>query len=239
MKTPSRRISYTAHHERHRYDRIGWLRAAVLGAGDGVVSVASLVLGVAASNADRAALIVAGVAGLVAGSLSMAIGEFTSVSSQRDTEEADIAREQKELATIPDRELDELTHIYVQRGLAPALAREVAVSLTEHDPLGAHLRDELGIVAHHQARPVQAAVVSAGSFAGAALVPLVAVILVPTSARIVTLVVASLATLAVLGWTGSRLGGSSPVKGVARMVIGSGIAMGIAAGIGALVGTAV
>lgn len=239
MKTPSRRVGYTAHHERHRYDRIGWLRAAVLGAGDGVVSVASLVLGVAASSADRAALIVAGVAGLVAGSLSMAIGEYTSVSSQRDTEDADIARERSELATIPDRELDELTHIYVQRGLSPALAREVAVSLTEHDPLGAHLRDELGIVDRHKARPVQAAAVSAGSFAGAAIVPLVAVILVPAGARIATLVVASLVTLAVLGYSGARLGGAPVRRGVTRMVVGSGLAMAIAAGIGALVGTAV
>jgi len=169
----------------------------------------------------------------------MAIGEFTSVSSQRDTEEADIARERSELASIPDRELDELTHIYVQRGLAPALAREVAESLTEHDPLGAHLRDELVILEHHKARPLQAAAVSAGSFAGAAIVPLVAVILVPTGARIATLVAASLVTLAVLGYAGARLGGSPVGRGVLRMVVGSGVAMAVAAGIGALVGSAV
>ncbi|MEI8001922.1 MAG: VIT family protein [Actinomycetes bacterium] len=239
MKTPSRRITYTAHHERHRYDRIGWLRAGVLGAGDGVVSVASLLLGVAASNAARSSIIVAGVAGLVAGALSMAIGEYTSVSSQRDTEQADIARERVELTTIPDRELDELAHIYVGRGLTPALAREVAAQLTEHDPLGAHLRDELGIVAHHRARPLQAAAVSAGSFAGAAMVPLLAVIVVPAGARILTVVVASLLTLAALGVSGARLGGSPVGRATARMVVGSGVAMAVAAGIGALVGTAV
>ena len=145
------------HAERHRYDRIGWLRAGVLGAGDGIVSTASLLIGIAASNAGRSELIVAGFAGLAAGAMSMATGEYNSVSSQRDTERADIAKETRELSTVPERELDELTEIYMRRGLTPDLAREVAVQLTEADPLGAHLRDELGIHETVHARPFQAA----------------------------------------------------------------------------------
>jgi len=227
------------HAERHRYDRIGWLRAGVLGAGDGIVSTASLLIGVAASNAGRSELIVAGFAGLVAGAMSMASGEYNSVSSQRDTERADIAKETRELSTVPERELDELTEIYVRRGLGPELAREVAVQLTEADPLGAHLRDELGIHVQGRVRPFQAAWVSAGSFAVAAMIPLLAVILATSQVRIPVLVVVSLVSLAALGIVGARLGGAPPGRAALRVLVGSGLAMGLTAVIGALVGTAV
>jgi len=227
------------HAERHRYDRIGWLRAGVLGAGDGIVSTASLLIGVAASNAGRSELIVAGFAGLVAGAMSMATGEYNSVSSQRDTERADIAKETRELSTVPDRELDELTEIYVRRGLQPELAREVAVQLTEADPLGAHLRDELGIHDQGRARPFQAAWVSAGAFAVAAMIPLLAVILATGQVRIPVLVVVSLVSLAALGVVGARLGGAPKGRAAVRVLVGSGLAMAATAAIGALVGTAV
>lgn len=227
------------HAERHRYDRIGWLRAGVLGAGDGIVSTASLLIGVAASSAGRSELIVAGFAGLVAGAMSMATGEYNSVSSQRDTEQADIAKETRELTTVPERELDELTEIYVRRGLKPDLAREVAVQLTEADPLGAHLRDELGIHDQTRANPWQAAWVSAGSFALAAMIPLLAVILATSGTRIPVLVVASLLSLAALGVVGARLGGAPRGRAAVRVLIGSGLAMAATAAIGALVGTAV
>lgn len=227
------------HAERHRYDRIGWLRAGVLGAGDGIVSTASLLIGVAASSAGRSELIVAGFAGLVAGAMSMATGEYNSVSSQRDTEQADIAKETRELTTVPERELDELTEIYVRRGLQPDLAREVAVQLTEADPLGAHLRDELGIHDQTRANPWQAAWVSAGSFALAAMIPLLAVILATSGTRIAVLVVASLLSLAALGVVGARLGGAPKGRAAVRVLVGSGLAMAATAAIGALVGTAV
>ncbi|MFM8303614.1 MAG: VIT family protein [Actinomycetota bacterium] len=236
---PSRRASTPQHAERHRYDRVNWLRAAVLGAGDGIVSTASLLIGIAASNATRSQLIVAGFAGLVAGAMSMATGEFNSVSSQRDTERADIARETRELSTVPDRELDELTEIYVQRGLPRDLARQVAEHLHEADPLGAHMRDELGIVEEGRARPLQAAWVSAGSFALAAAIPLLAVILATAGTRIPVLVVASLASLAALGIVGARLGGAPAGRAAVRVLVGSGLAMAVTAAIGALVGTAV
>lgn len=227
------------HGERHRYGRIGWLRATVLGAGDGIVSTASLLIGVAAASATRSALVVAGIAGLVAGAMSMATGEYNSVSSQRDTERADIAREEREQTTQPERELDELAAIYARRGLDPALARQVAEQLHRADPLGAHLRDELGIVEAGRARPLQAATVSAASFAVAASLPVLAVILAPASARIPTVVVVSLLALTLLGVVGARLGGAPPARAAFRVVVGSGLAMGLTAVIGALVGTAV
>jgi VIT1/CCC1 family predicted Fe2+/Mn2+ transporter len=236
---PSRRVGTPQHAERHRYDRVNWLRAAVLGAGDGIVSTASLLIGIAASNATRSELIVAGFAGLVAGAMSMATGEYNSVSSQRDTERADIARETRELATVPDRELDELTEIYVKRGLDRALARRVAEQLQAADPLGAHLRDELGIVSEGRARPLQAAWVSAGAFALAAAIPLLAVILATAGTRVPVLVVASLVSLAALGVVGARLGGAPPGRAAVRVLVGSGLAMAVTALIGALVGTAV
>jgi VIT1/CCC1 family predicted Fe2+/Mn2+ transporter len=235
----ARRPSMRGHHERHRYSRIGWLRATVLGAGDGIVSVASILIGVAASDAGRSALIVAGVAGLVAGAMSMATGEYNSVSSQRDTERADIARERREQVVEPERELDELTEIYVRRGLTPTLAREVAVQLHAADPLGAHLRDELGIVAERRANPLQATFASAVSFALAATIPLLAVIVVPSSLRIPVVVVVSLAALALLGVVGARLGGAPPLRAAVRVLVGSGVAMTVAALVGALVGSAV
>ena len=227
------------HPERHRFDRVNWLRATVLGAGDGIVSTASLLIGIAAAQASRSELIVAGVAGLVAGAMSMATGEFNSVSSQRDTERADILRESRELQFVPERELDELTEIYIGRGLDPTLARQVAEQLHAADPLEAHLRDELGIVDAVQARPLQAAYVSAGSFALAAAIPLLAVILAPGGARIAVVVVASLVSLATIGVVGARLGGAPPTRAAVRVLVGSGLAMGLAAAIGALVGTAV
>ena len=234
-----KRAGSAQHPERHRYDRVNWLRAAVLGAGDGIVSTASLLIGIAAADASRPELIVAGFAGLVAGAMSMATGEYNSVSSQRDTERADIARETRELSTLPDRELDELTEIYVRRGLDPDLARQVAEQLHEADPLEAHMRDELGIVEKGRAQPLQAAWVSAGSFAVAASIPLLAVILATAGTRIAVLVVASLASLAILGVVGARLGGAPPGRAAVRVLIGSGLAMALTAAIGALVGTAV
>ena len=227
------------HGERHRYSRIGWLRATVLGAGDGIVSTASLLIGVAAASATRSALVVAGVAGLVAGAMSMGTGEYNSVSSQRDTEQADIEREKREQRTQPERELEELAAIYVRRGLDPILARKVAEQLHRADPLSAHLRDELGIVEAGRPRPVQAAAVSAGSFALAASLPVLAVIAAPASVRILTVVVVSLVALALLGIIGARLGGAPPARAAFRVVLGSGLAMGLTAAIGGIVGTAV
>jgi VIT1/CCC1 family predicted Fe2+/Mn2+ transporter len=227
------------HPERHRYARIGWLRAAVLGAADGVVSTASIVIGVAASDASRSSIIVAAVAGLVAGAMSMATGEYNSVSSQRDTEQADIARERREQRANPEYELAELTDIYVQRGLDPALAREVARQLTRRDPLGAHLRDELGIHEAGRARPLQAAVVSAVSFALAALIPLVAAVATPEGSTIAVVVPVSLLTLGALGALGARLGGAPRLRAALRVLAGSGLAMGLAALAGDLVGTVV
>ena len=203
------------------------------------MSTASLLIGIAASNATRSQLIVAGFAGLVAGAMAMASGEYNSVSSQRDTELADIARETREMTTQPDRELDELTQIYVKRGLDPALARQVAEQLHDKDPLGAHLRDELGIVDGGRARPFQAAWVSAGSFGLAAAIPLLAVILATSGTRIPALVTVSLVALAALGVAGAKLGGAPPGRAAVRVLIGSGLAMAITAAIGALVGTAV
>jgi len=227
------------HHETHRSGRAGWLRAAVLGSNDAIVSTASLMIGVAASSASTPAILTAGVAGLCAGAMSMAAGEYVSVSSQRDAEVADIARETRELATSPEAELDELTGIYVARGLDPKLAREVAVQLTEHDKLGAHLRDELGIAEATMARPFQAAWISALSFAVFAMLPIIGLLIAPTSLRSVSIAGVTLISLAVLGGIGGRLGGAPVVRASLRVTIGGALAMAITAGIGRLLGVAV
>jgi len=227
------------HRELHRSDRIGWLRAAVLGANDGIVSTASLIVGVAATGASRSAVIVASTAGLVAGAMSMAAGEYVSVSSQSDTEGADVARETLELATNAEHELDELIGIYVARGLTPALAREVALQLTEHDALGAHSRDELGIVEHQRARPLQAALASAATFAVGAALPLVAAWLAPASQLAWIVTAGALAFLMLLGWTSASAGGSSRVAGTARVTFWGAIAMAATYGVGRLFGAVV
>lgn len=228
-----------AHRETHTSSRVGWLRAAVLGADDGLVSTASIVLGVAASAAARSEILVAGVAGLVAGAGSMAAGEYVSVSSQRDAERADIEREKRELATVPEREIEELAAIYVDRGLEPELARTVAEHLQAHDPLGAHLRDELGLVEEELADPVQAAAVSSVSFAMGAALPVLVVALAPASVRVWAVVLATVLFLGVTGWVGARIGGASGRRAAVRVVVGGGIAMAVTALIGKLVGTAV
>jgi VIT1/CCC1 family predicted Fe2+/Mn2+ transporter len=227
------------HRERHRTDRIGWLRAAVLGANDGIVSTASLVIGVAAASAARGEVLVAGVAGLVAGAMSMAAGEYVSVKSQADTEAADLARERTELAVDPDAEHRELAGIYVKRGLDTALADQVATQLMEHDALGAHARDELGISEALSARPVQAAFSSAASFTAGAALPLLVVLLVPGSALAPSVAASSLIFLAALGAVAARTGGASAVKGAWRVAFWGALAMAMTAIVGALFGTAV
>jgi VIT1/CCC1 family predicted Fe2+/Mn2+ transporter len=227
------------HRETHLLERVGWLRAAVLGANDGLVSTASLVMGVASAAAGRSEILLAGVAGLVAGALSMAAGEYVSVSSQRDTEQADREKEAREQREQPEAELQELAGIYQARGLGPELAQQVATELMRVDPLGAHLRDELGLVEELQARPWQAALVSAGSFALGALPPLALVWLVDASARLVAIPAAALLLLAVLGALGARLGGAPLGRAALRVTLGGGIAMGVTALIGGLVGLAV
>jgi vacuolar iron transporter family protein len=227
------------HRERHRFTRIGWLRAAVLGADDGIVSTASLMIGVAAASGSRDEIAIAGVAGLVAGAMSMAAGEYVSVSSQRDTERADIRRERRELARDPEDELDELTAIYAQRGLDPALAQEVATRLMATDPLGAHLRDELGITPATAARPWQAAMVSAVSFALGAAAPVLALLLAPADGRVAVIAVVALALLAVTGAAGGRLGGAPMPRAALRVLAGGGLAMAATALVGELIGTAV
>jgi VIT1/CCC1 family predicted Fe2+/Mn2+ transporter len=227
------------HAETHRTERIGWLRAAVLGANDGIVSTASLVLGVAAAHASAASVLVAGTAGLVAGAMSMAAGEYVSVSSQADTERADLRREKGELASDPDAELAELAAIYVGRGLDPDLARRVAAQLMAHDALGSHARDELGISEALRARPLQAALASAASFAVGAAAPLVTVALSPETALLPVVGGASLLLLGLLGWLAARVGGAGPVIGAARVVIWGALAMAVTAGVGALFGPTV
>jgi VIT1/CCC1 family predicted Fe2+/Mn2+ transporter len=227
------------HREIHRSDRTGWLRAAVLGADDGIVSTASLMIGVAASSAERSAILVAGLAGLVGGAMSMAAGEYVSVSSQRDAERADIARERLEQVKFPELELDELIEIYVRRGLDRELARKVAERLMAKDPLGAHLRDELGLTPDNLARPGQAAVTSAASFAVGAALPLLTVLVAPASARITALAVGALVLLGGLGALGGYLGGARPWRAMVRVMIGGGAAMALTALIGRLVGTVV
>jgi VIT1/CCC1 family predicted Fe2+/Mn2+ transporter len=229
------RAARSTRREAHRSGRSGWLRAAVLGADDGLVSTASLVIGVAAANATRGAVLVAGLAGLVAGAMSMAAGEYVSVSSQRDAEWADVDLERRQLTADPAGELAELTDIYVRRGLDPELAAMVATRLTAVDPLGAHLRDELGFSDTTRARPVQAGAVSAGSFALAAAAPLVAVMLAPAPARIAVTAAATLVLLAILGAIGGRLGGAPAAPAALRVAVGGGLAMAATALIGRLV----
>jgi len=228
-----------SHREGHRTERIGWLRAAVLGANDGIVSTASLVVGIAASHATRSAVLVAGVAGLVAGAMSMAAGEYVSVSSQSDTEEADLNRERKELATDKGFEQDELASIYVGRGLEPDLAQQVAAQLMAHDALAAHARDELGISETLSARPVQAAFSSAGSFAIGAALPLLTVFLVPESKLVIAVSGLSLIFLAALGVLAARAGGAPVLKSTVRVTFWGALAMALTAGVGYLFGTAV
>ena len=224
--------------ETHKSERVGWLRAAVLGANDGIVSTASLVVGVAAANAARNDILIAGVAGLVAGALSMAAGEYVSVSSQADTERADLARERIELATQPEAEESELAAIYEKRGLDPALARTVAQQLMAYDALGAHARDELGLSDKFAARPLQAALASALTFAVGALLPILAVVLAPTDGRLVVLVAGtSLVCLVALGALAARAGGASPWIGAWRVAFWGALAMGVTAAVGALFGT--
>ena len=227
------------HRERHRFERIGWLGAAVLGANDGIVSTASLMIGVAASSASTSSIAVAGLAGLAAGAMSMAVGEYVSVSSQRDTENADIRKEEAELKKSPDSELNELTHIYVQRGLEPELARSVAEQLTIADPLGAHLRDELGITHATKARPWQAAFVSVVSFGLGAAIPLLALAVAGGIDPIAVIAIAALVVLAITGAVGGRLGGAPVPRAALRVLVGGGAAMAITALVGDLIGTAV
>ena len=222
--------------EQHRTSRIGWLRAAVLGANDGIVSTASLVLGVAAAHATHSSIMVAGVAGLVAGAMSMAAGEYVSVHSQADTENADIERERKEIETDNEGEHKELAAIYVGRGLNPALAKQVAEQLMAHDDLGAHVRDELGITQALSARPMQAALASAASFAIGAALPLLVTLLAPTTSLIPLVTVTSLVFLALLGGVAARAGGAPLMKGVMRVTFWGVLAMGLTAGVGALFG---
>ena len=225
------------HRERHRTGRIGWLRAAVLGANDGIVSTASLVLGMAAAQATHSNVVVAGVAGLVAGAMSMAAGEYVSVQSQADTEQAELARERTELHTDAQGEHEELMAIYVARGLDPALAHQVAEQLMAHDALGAHARDELGITATLRARPLQAAMASACSFAGGAALPLLVTALAPEAHLIPCVSGASLACLALLGGVAARVGGARVMVGALRVTFWGALAMGLTAGVGALFGT--
>lgn len=226
------------HIETHRTHRIGWLRAAVLGANDGIVSTASLVLGVAAAGADTRNILIAGVAGLVAGAMSMAAGEYVSVSSQSDTERADLERERKELAADPGHEHEELSAIYVKRGLEPGLAAEVSAQLMKHDALGAHARDELGISETMTARPVQAAFASAGTFSVGAALPLLVVLLVPSAALFWAVSLSSLLFLALLGSLGARAGGASMTIAAIRVTFWGALAMALTAGVGALFGVA-
>lgn len=223
--------------ERHLSYRSNWLRAAVLGANDGILSVSSLILGVAGSGASRHAVITAGIAALVAGALSMAAGEYVSVSSQRDTENADVSLERRELERHPDAELHELASIYEQRGLRPALAAQVAQALTARDPLAAHIRDELGLEADRRARPLQAASSSGLAFACGAILPLLAAVVVGGSLRTVATVVVSLIALAGLGFTGARIGGADKLRATARVTVWGAIAMAVTYGIGAAVGS--
>jgi VIT1/CCC1 family predicted Fe2+/Mn2+ transporter len=226
------------HAERHLSYRSNWLRAAVLGANDGIVSTSSLVLGVAASGAGGSAILTAGIAGLVAGALSMAAGEFVSVSSQRDTEQADLRVEARELREYPDHELEELTRIYESRGVPRGVARDVAVALTEHDALGAHARDELGLEDARQARPLQAGLASAVAFSVGAVLPVLSVALAPSGTRVAVCVVVTVLGLAGLGALGARLGGADPGRATARVVGWGALAMAVTAGIGSLVGGA-
>ncbi len=228
-----------AHPESHLVERIGWLRAAVLGANDGIVSTASLIAGVAASAATPQAVLIAGIAGLVAGAMSMAAGEYVSVSSQSDTENADLARERKELAETPGPELDELTGIYVKRGLDEKLARQVAVQLTAKDALGTHAREELGISEVTSAQPVVAALTSAATFAVGASLPLIVTLITPSDKLVPVVTAASLVFLALLGAVGAMAGGANVVRATARVTFWGALAMALTAAIGSLSGAVV
>ena len=227
------------HIENHLVERIGWLRAAVLGANDGIISTASLILGVAAAAAAKSDIMLAGVAGLVAGAMSMAAGEYVSVSSQSDTEQADLAKERRELAEDPDFEKEELAQIYTARGVEVGLAREVAEQLMAKDALAAHARDELGMSDITAARPIQAALASATTFSVGAAAPLVLVLLSPPGLLIPIVSVGSLIFLAVLGFLGARTGGAAVVAPIIRVTFWGALAMAVTAGIGAVVGTVV
>lgn len=227
------------HGENHKMQHLGWLRAAVLGANDGIISTASLMMGIAAAQTSSHAVLLAGVAGLVAGALSMAAGEYVSVRSQADTEAADIAKETQELASQPEAELRELTEIYVARGLDRALAHQVAVQLTSHDALASHARDELGIVEFLQARPLQAALTSAATFAVGALIPLLVSLLVSEKYLIAAIAISSLVSLALLGGLAAKVGGANKFKGALRVCLWGAIAMGLTGLVGHLFGVQV
>jgi VIT1/CCC1 family predicted Fe2+/Mn2+ transporter len=224
------------HGEWHKSSRVGWLRAAVLGANDGIVSTASLVIGVAAAGASRSAVLIAGTAGLVAGAMSMAAGEYVSVSSQSDTERSDLARERKELETDVEAEQRELAAIYVERGLDPALASQVSDQLMAHDALGAHARDELGISEIMKARPIQAAFASALSFAVGAALPLATVVAVPQPMMVWLVAILSLAFLAILGGIAAKVGGARISTGTIRVTFWGALAMALTAAVGSLFG---
>jgi VIT1/CCC1 family predicted Fe2+/Mn2+ transporter len=227
-----------AYGEKHRSGRAGWLRAAVLGSDDAIVSTASLMIGVAASSASRESILVAGVAGLVAGAMSMAVGEYVSVSSQRDAEQADVELEKRELAGEPQTELNELAMIYVGRGLDKELAMKVAEQLSARDRLGAHMRDELGIDSASFARPLQAAWISAASFASFGAVPIASLLVAPAAWRIPAIAALSLMSLAALGAFGGRLGGAPVGRAALRVTIGGALAMTVTASIGRIFGVA-
>lgn len=227
------------HPERHLVERIGWLRAAVLGANDGIVSTASLIVGVAAAATNQGDVLIAGIAGLVAGAMSMAAGEYVSVSSQSDTEQADLARERTELDSNIEFERDELADIYVQRGVDRHLARQVAEQLMAKDALAAHARDELGISEITTARPIQAALTSAATFAVGAAMPLLMVVIAPTGMLVPFVSVASLGFLALLGAIGARAGGANVLRATARVTFWGALAMALTAGVGAIFGTVV
>lgn len=227
------------HPEQHLVERIGWLRAAVLGANDGIVSTASLIVGVASAAAKSSDVLVAGVAGLVAGAMSMAAGEYVSVSSQSDTEQADLARERKELAENIGFEREELANLYIQRGVDHELALKVADQLMAKDALGAHARDELGISEITTARPIQAALTSAVTFSVGAALPIAVVLFAPTDKLIPSVSIASLVFLGALGWVGAKAGGADPLKAMFRVVFWGALAMALTAGVGSVFGTAV
>ncbi|MEG6508325.1 VIT family protein [Methyloligella sp. 2.7D] len=227
------------HAETHVVSRIGWLRAAVLGANDGIISTSSLILGVAGASADKQQILLAGVAALVAGAMSMAAGEYVSVSSQSDTEQADLARERSELDADPELETEELAEIYVGRGVEPALAHKVAKQLMEKDALEAHARDELGISEITAAKPIQAAFTSLGTFAAGAIAPLLVVILSPETYLVPAVAVCTIAALALLGFLGASAGGAKIWRSVSRVTFWGALAMAVTYGIGALVGTSV
>lgn len=227
---------YSIHPERHFSERNNWLRAAVLGANDGLISTASLLMGVGAAQADSHTLLLTGLASLCAGTVSMAAGEYVSVSSQSDTQKADLAKEKYELTHNPERELVELTHIYTQRGLSPALAHEVAVALTKHDALEAHARDEMGLTETAEANPLQAAVASGLSFTVGAILPILCVWLLPQGDLLMGLAAATLIGLALLGWLSAYLGGAKPLPAIVRIVVWGALALGITHLVGRLFG---